>query len=129
VVEKTANRTIFVVRCKHVDNTNNRAIQPFSVPTGRDLPGNKTDTTTICAITINGVARQLVGRSHPHAQAHANPTILPIENQRVAASKRMQLAAATIVAGQETNKNDAIHVAEVCCVFFALEKHVSFSGF
>jgi hypothetical protein len=67
VVEKTANRTIFVVRCEHVDNTNNRAIQPFSIPTSRDLPRNKTDTTTIRAITINGVTRQLVGRGHPHA--------------------------------------------------------------
>jgi hypothetical protein len=80
VMEKTANCAIFVVRRKDVHNTNNRAVQPCSIPIGRDLPGNKTDTTTIRAITIYGVTRQLVWRCHPQAQVHANPTVLSIED-------------------------------------------------
>ncbi len=80
VMEKSLNCAIFMVRRKHVHDTNNRTVQPCSIPTGRDLPGNKTDTATIRAITINGVTCQLVGRCHPQAQAHANPTVLPIED-------------------------------------------------
>ena len=80
VMEKLLNCVIFVVRRKHVHNTNNRAIQPCSIPTSRNLPGNKTDMATICAITINGVTCQLVGRCHQQAQVHANPTVLPIED-------------------------------------------------
>ena len=80
VMEKLPNCVIFVVRRKRVHYTNNRAVHPCSIPTGRDLPGDKTDTATIRAITINGVTRQLVGRCHPQAQAHANPTVLPIED-------------------------------------------------
>ena len=80
VMEKSPNCAIFMVRRKHVHNTNNQAIQPCSIPTDRDLPGNKTDTATIRAITINGVTRQIVGRCHPQAQAHANPTVLSIED-------------------------------------------------
>ena len=80
VMEKSPNCVIFMVRRKHVHDTNNRAIQLYSIPTSCDLPGNKTDTATICAITINGVTCQLVGRCHPQAQAHANPTVFPIED-------------------------------------------------
>ena len=80
VMEKSPNCAIFMVRRKHVNDTTNRTVQPCSIPTGRSLPGNKTDTATICAITINGITRQLVGRCHPQAQAHANPTVLPIED-------------------------------------------------
>jgi hypothetical protein len=80
VMEKTPNCAIFVVRRKHVHDTNNHAVQPCSIPTGHDLPGDKTDPATIRAITINGVTRQLVGCCHPQAQGHANPTVLPIED-------------------------------------------------
>ena len=80
VMEKLPNCTIFVVRRKHVHDTKNRTVQPCSIPAGRDLHGNKTDMATIRAITINGVTHQLVGRCHPQAQAHANPTVLPIED-------------------------------------------------
>ena len=80
VMEKSPNCAICMVRRKHVNDTNNHTIQPCSIPTGRSLLGNKTDTATIHAITINGVTRQLVGRCHPQAQAHANPTVLPIED-------------------------------------------------
>ena len=55
VMEKSPNGAIFVVGHKHVQDTNHRAVQLCSIPTGRDLPGHKTDTATICAITINGV--------------------------------------------------------------------------
>jgi hypothetical protein len=80
VMEKTPNSTVFVVRRKHVHYTNNRTIQPCSIPSGRHLPGHKTDTATIRAITIYGVTCQLVWRCHPQAQAHANSIVLSIED-------------------------------------------------
>ena len=80
VMEKSPNCAIFMVRRKHVHDTNNRTVQPCSIPTGRDLPGNKTDATTICAITIYGVTRQLMWCCHPQAQAHANSIVLSIED-------------------------------------------------
>ncbi len=87
VMEKSSICTIFVVRRKHVHDTKNRTVQPCSIPAGRDLHGNKTDMATIRVITINGVTCQLVGRCHPQVQAHAKPTVLPIEDLGVVASK------------------------------------------
>jgi hypothetical protein len=79
-MEKSMNRTVFVVGRKHVHDTNNRAVQPCSIPASRDLPGHKTDTTTIRAITIYGVTGQLVWRCHPQMQAHANSIVLSIKD-------------------------------------------------
>ena len=80
VMEKSPNGMIFMVGRKHIQDTNHRAVQPCSIPTGRDLPGHRIDTATIRAITINGVTRQLVGRCHLQAKAHANSTVLSIED-------------------------------------------------
>jgi hypothetical protein len=79
-MEKSPNDAIFMVGRKHVQDTNHCAVQPCSIPTGRDLPGHKTDTATIGAITINAVTCQLMGRCHPQVQAHANSTVLSIED-------------------------------------------------
>jgi hypothetical protein len=79
-MEKTPDSTVFMVGCKHIHDTNNRAVQPCSIPTSCDLPGHKTDTATIRAITVNGVTRQLMWRCHPQAQAHSNSIVLSIED-------------------------------------------------
>ena len=80
VMEKLPNGAIFMVGCKHVQDTNHRAVQQRSIPTGCNLPGPKIDMETISAITINGVTCQLVGHCHPQAQAHAKSTVLSIED-------------------------------------------------
>jgi hypothetical protein len=80
VMEKSPNGAIFVVGCKHVQDTEHHAIQPYSIPTSPDLPGHKKDTATIHAITINGVTHQLMWRCHPQVQVHANSTVLSIED-------------------------------------------------
>ena len=79
-MEKMPDSTVFMVGRKHVHDTNNRAIQSCSIPASRDLPGHKTDMTTIRAITIYAVTRQLVWRCHPQVQAHANSIVLSIED-------------------------------------------------
>jgi hypothetical protein len=79
-MEKSTNRTFFMVGRKHIHNTNNRAVQPCSIPASRDLPGHKTDTATIRAITIYDVTCHLLWRCHPQAQVHANSIVLSIED-------------------------------------------------
>jgi hypothetical protein len=79
-MKKTPNSVFFMVGCKHIHYTNNRAIQPCSIPSGRHLPGHKTDTATVHSINIYGVTRKLLWRCHPQAQAHANSVVLSIED-------------------------------------------------
>jgi hypothetical protein len=53
-----------------------------------------------------------VWRRHPQAQKKTNTAVVSVENERVTASKRMQLAVTPIVAGEETNKDNSLHCFE-----------------
>jgi hypothetical protein len=55
VVIKTTHQAVSIIACKHISDVYGASIQPTSILPGCGFMRNKTDTTSIGAIAVDGV--------------------------------------------------------------------------
>ena len=109
VAIKTMHQVGSIIACKHISDAYSVSIQPMSILPGCIFMRNKTDTTSIGAITVDGVTWQFIWQYHPQTEQRANPAVFSIQYQRVATPKWMHVTTLSIVTRQKANKNNSYH--------------------
>ena len=109
-----------------ISNVDGGSIQPTPILPGGIFTCNKTNTTSIGAISVDGVIRELLCHHHPQLEKHAHAIVFLIRHQ-VATPEWMQLTTLSIIAGQKADKNNVYHyffnVVGGCLLSFVAKRH------
>ena len=118
--KQTAHRAVWVVHHKDLNNLHNCAVETAIVIPRRVLPCSKANATTLRSVVVNCVACELILHKRMQTQTKTNTTVNPVDHQTVPAPKWMQFAAAPVIVGQKSDKNNPLHdkiLEGTCCVY------------
>ena len=68
---------------------------------------NKTNTTSIGAMAVDGLTRELICHCHPQPDKHAHAIVFSIQHQQVDIPNWMQLTTLSVTGGQKADKNNS----------------------